>query len=47
MSEKYQKTCKDLNYAEHLLISASIVSSCVFISAFPSLGFVPVGITVL
>ena len=43
MSEKYKKTCKYLNYVEHLLILASTVTSCVSISA--SLVCVPVGIT--
>ena len=36
MSEKYKKTCKYLNYVEHLLILASTVNSCVSISAFAS-----------
>ena len=29
MSEKYKKTCKYSNYVEHLLILASIITSCV------------------
>ena len=45
MSKKYKKTCKYLNYVEHLLILASTISVCVSISAFASLVFVPVGIT--
>ena len=45
MSEKYQKTCKYLNYIEHLLILVSTVTGWVSISAFASLVFVPVGIT--
>ena len=45
MSEKYKKTCKYLNYVEHLLIIASTVTGCVSISAFASLVCVPVGIT--
>ena len=53
MSEKYKKTCKYLNYAEHLLILnyvehllilVSKVTGCVSISAFASLVGVPVGI---
>ena len=44
MSEKY-KTCKYLNYVEHLLILASTVTGCVSISEFASLVCVPVGIT--
>ena len=45
MSEKYKKTCKYLNYAEHLIILVSTVTGCVSISAFASLVWVPVGIT--
>ena len=37
MSEKYKKTCNYLNFVEHLLILASIITSCVSISAFASL----------
>ena len=44
MSEKYRKTCKYLNYVEHLLILASTVTGCVSISAFASLVCVYVGI---
>ena len=40
MSEKYKKTCKYLNYVEHLLIFG-----CVSISSFASLICVSVGIT--
>ena len=45
MSQKYKKTCNYLNYVEHLLILASTTTGCVSISAFASLGCVPVGIT--
>ena len=45
MSEKYKKTCKYLNYVEHLLILVSTVIGCISISAFASLVCVPVGIT--
>ena len=45
MSEKYNKTCKYLNYIEELLILVSTVTGCVSISAFASLVWVPVGIT--
>ena len=45
MSEKSKKTCKYLNYVEHLLILVSTVSGCVSISAFASLVCVPVCIT--
>ena len=36
MSEKHKKTCKYLNYVEHLLILASTVAGWVSISAFAS-----------
>ena len=45
MSEKYQKTCKYINYVENLLILASTITGCVLISSFSSLVCVPIGIT--
>ena len=45
MSEEYKKTCKYLNYVEHLFILVSTVIGCVSISAFDLLVSVPVGIT--
>ena len=45
MSEKYKKTCKYLNYVEHLLILASTIPGCVSNSAFASFVCVPIGIT--
>ena len=45
MSDKYNKTCKYLNYAEQLLILASTFTGCVLISAFASLVYVCIGIT--
>ena len=45
ISKKYEKTCKYLNYFEHLLILVSTVTGRVSISAFASLICVPVGIT--
>ena len=45
MREKCKKTCKYLNYVEHLLILASRITGCVSISAFSSLVCDPVGIT--
>ena len=45
MSEKHENTYKHLNYFEHLLISASTITSCVLISAFASLVCVPIGIS--
>ena len=44
MNEKYKKTCKYFNYAEHFLILVSTVTGCVSISAFASLAFVSIGI---
>ena len=44
MSEKHKKTCKYLNYVEHLLNLASTITSCISISAFTSLVAIPVGI---
>ena len=45
MSEKYTRTCKYLNYDEHLLILVSTVTGCVSTPTFASLVCVPVGIT--
>ena len=45
MGEMYKKTCKFLNYIEHLLILASTVTGSISISAFASLVAIPVGIT--
>ena len=45
ISKKSKRTCKNLNYVEQLLILASTVTYCVFISAFASLVGIPVGIT--
>ena len=45
MSKKHKKTCKYLDYVEHLLILVSTITGCVSISAFTSLVVVPVGIT--
>ena len=44
MSEKYNNTCKYLNYVEHLLILVLTVTGCVSISAFASLVVIPVGV---
>ena len=43
MSETYKRTCKHLNYVEHLLILASVITSCIYV--FASLVCVPGGIT--
>ena len=45
MSEKFKRTCKCLNYVEHLFILVSTVTGCVSVSAFISLVCVPFGIT--
>ena len=47
MSEKYEKTCRYLNYVKHLLVLASTITGCVSVSAFASLVCVPVGIWIL
>ena len=47
MSEKYKKTCKYLNYVEHLLILFSTGTGCLSTSAFASLVCVPVVISVI
>ena len=44
MSEKYKKTCKYLNYVEHLLILVSTVTNCISISAVALLVCIPVDI---
>ena len=35
-SEKYERLCKNLNYVEHVLILASTITGCLWISAFTS-----------
>ena len=45
MSENFKKTCKYLNYVEHLLILVSTVTGSVSASAFALLVCVPEGIT--
>ena len=42
ISKKHQKVCWSLNYFEHFLILASIISWCVSISAFASLVGIPI-----
>ena len=44
MSEKYKKTCKYLNYVEHLFILASTITGCGSVSTFASLNCISVGI---
>ena len=45
MSKKHKKVCTTLNYIEHFLIVASIITGCVSNSAFASLIGIPIGIT--
>ena len=45
MSDKYKKTCRYLNYVEHLLILISTITGCVSIYAFGSLVDILVAIT--
>ena len=45
MSATYKKTCKYLNYVNHLLILASAVSGYISVAAFASLVAIPFGIT--
>ena len=44
MSEKHEKTCKYLNYVEHLLILASTTTGSLSVSALTSLVTTPVDI---
>ena len=45
MSKKHKKVCEVLNYIKHSGIVISMITGCVFISAFPSLVWIPIGIT--
>ena len=45
MSKKHKKVCTTLNYIEHLLILAFVVTGCVSISTFTSIVGIPLGIT--
>ena len=44
MNKKHKKTCRNLNYVDHLRILTSGVTGCVSISAFVSLDDNPEGI---
>ena len=44
MSRKHKRVCTILNYIEHFVILASIISGCISISAFASLLGIPVRI---
>ena len=45
MSKKYKKSCRVLNYINHLLIAISTITGYVSNSAFASLVGIPIGIT--
>ena len=45
ISMKHIKVCSTLNYIEHFLILASVVTGCISISLFASLLTVPIGVT--
>ena len=45
MSNKHQKFCTALSYIKYFLILASVVVSCISISAFASLLGTPIGTT--
>ena len=46
MSRKHKKVCTTLNFNEHFLILASMITGCISISAFASLLDIPIEITV-
>ena len=45
MSKKHKNVCTTLNYIEHFLILGSSITGYISISAFASLGGIPIGIT--
>ena len=45
MNRNHKKVCTNLNYIEHFLILASVVTGSITISAFASLIGIPIGIT--
>ena len=45
ITKKHKKVCTTLNYIEHFLILASVITGCVSISDFGSLVCIPIGIT--
>ena len=42
ISKKHKKVCLTLNYIKNLLILVSVVTGCVYLSAFTSLVGIPV-----
>ena len=45
MSKKHKRVCTTLDYIEHFLILASIITGCISVSAFSSLIGISIGIT--
>ena len=45
MGKKHKKVCLALENIKDFLISASVVTECISISAFPPLLGIPIGIT--
>ena len=45
VNKKYRKVCATLNYIEHFLILAPVVTGCVSISTFASLVGISLGVT--
>ena len=45
MSKKHKKSCRALNYIDHLLIVIYTIIGCISISAFTSLVGIPIWIT--
>ena len=45
MSKKHKKSCRVLNYINHILIVISTITGCILISAFSSLVGIPIGVT--
>ena len=44
ISRKYKKVCATMNYIEHFLILASLITGCISVSTFDSLLGMPIGI---
>ena len=43
LSKKWKKVCTTLNYIEHCLILASVVTGCISVSAFAFFAWYPYG----
>ena len=46
MIKKQKNVCRVLNYVEHLIVSNSAVTGCVYISAFASLDGILLSVTI-